>query len=113
MLGTLKKQADADKHKEVHEQIKKVSKELADLQHYVLGERKQGIYRDPTTATAKLGQAAYQLRSPQVASGENKAMLVEQAKKAVAEAEQRLQSIESGSWQALKEQIDKAGLSLL
>jgi photosystem II stability/assembly factor-like uncharacterized protein len=113
VLGILKKQADADKHQEVHEQIKTVSKELTDLQHSMLGERKQGIYRDPTAVTAKLGQAAYQLRSPQVASGANKAMLVKQARDAVSVAEANLKSIETGSWQVLKKQIDKAGLSLL
>ena len=113
LVKMLENKADATKHAEVHHTLKTVSEELTALQHFMLGESKQGIYRSPHTVVAKIGQAGYQIRSPQVVSGSNKVRLVEQARKAVNEAQQKLDQLESGVWIRLKTAIDKAGIKLL
>lgn len=103
---------DLGKHDEVIAQADQVEEALTELRHFIVGENKQGIYRSPYTVTAKLGQAAYQIRSPQLPAGANRELLLEQATQAVREADTRLDVIRKELVPKLEAELEKAGITL-
>jgi len=97
-------------HDNVEEQADKVEEALTELRHFMLGKNKQGIYRSPYTVTAKLGQAAYQIRSPQLPAGANRETLLKQAAQAVREADTKLDVIRKELIPALEAELQEAGI---
>lgn len=100
-------------YKEVAGHVEAVKQALTGLQYDILGEQKQGIYRQPHTVTAKLGQASYQIRSPQLPPGANRQNLLTQAAEAVEEVRLRMEQIKEQQITTLERELEKSGFKMM
>ena len=90
----------------------KISRALKAIEESVIGAKKQGIYRNPETLAAEIGNALYLLDSPLVPYSNNQKIAMQEASQGIDTFVQTFNKFVENEYQTYQQTIKDAGISI-
>ncbi len=103
---------DSENGEPLNSKIEELKSELQSLEQIVVGEKKQGLYRDPYTIQGRLSSTGYLLKNPLVPLSENHIKSLNQTEQAVNEFVTKVKSWTKGAYANFQTEVKEAGISI-
>ena len=78
----------------------------------VVGEKKQGLYRDPYTIQGRLGATGYMLKNPLIPFSANHERSMNQTSEAVNQFASKVDTWMNGAYKNFQTEVKEAGISI-
>lgn len=99
-------------HSELKQRLTALKGELKQLEELCVGEKKQGLYRDPYTITGRLSTTGYMLKNTLIPLSDNHKLLISQTESAVASFVSEVGQWSNGPYKEYQQSVKEAGISL-